>query len=347
MFLCLSMLKNIPGYLLLALLSVVSISASAQNTDTVKKSDVKIDTALLNRYHIDPHKNALPVRSRTIQIKQELIPVTMLDYHVSYWRKWITLGVNFNQSSFSNNYAAGGANAIAVGGNFEYKSEYRKGSLDYVTDLQMRYAKAKNKGQAARKSDDWLFFDNKLATQMSKSWFFFGSITFQSQFDNGYNYNSDGSLTLNSQFMAPGYLTESIGFEYKPKPWFDLRIGTGTARQTFLVNDTLYKHNGGNNYGVPQGKKFYNDLAFQMVQTTDAFLDSKHTLRFSERYALFVPYQKNVKFISHRVDATLYAQVTRMVNVSFNTTFIYDRSSRRDPQASEGLALGLIYRFPY
>jgi hypothetical protein len=43
----------------------------------------------------------------------------------------------------------------------------------------------------------------------------------------------------------------------------------------------------------------------------------------------------------------LYAQVTRLVNVSFNTTFIYDRTAQRDPQASEGLALGLVYRFPY
>lgn len=346
------MLKNIPGYFLSALLTVASLSASAQNTDSLKKDSVKIDTALLNKYHIDAPKNSLPVRNRSIQIKQELIPVTMLDYHISYWRKWITLGINFNQSSFSNNYAAGGANAMAIGGNFEYKAEYRKGTLDYVTDLQMRYAKAKNKGQGARKSDDWLLFDNKIATQLSKSWFFFGSLTFQSQFDQGFNYDytfADGhhGPSIISQFMAPGYLTESLGFEYKPKPWMDVRIGTGTARQTFMLKDSLFVANGGNNYGVPYGKKFFNDLAFQMVQTSDAFFDKKHSLHLVERYALFIPYQKNVKFISHRVDATLYAQVTRLVNVSFNTTFIYDKSAQRDPQASEGLALGINYRFPY
>jgi len=341
------MLKNIPGYLLLSLLLVASFSASAQNNDASKKDSVKIDTTLLNKYHIDGPKNSLPARTRTIQIKPEYIPVTMLDYHINYWRKWITFGLNFNQSSFSNNYVAGGANAIAIGGNFEYKSEYRKGTLDYVTDLQMRYAKAKNKGQAARKSDDWLFFDNKVATQMSKSWYFFGSVTFQSQFDKGFSYNKDGSLSLISRFMAPGYLTESLGFEYKPVGWFDLRIGTGTARQTFVIDTTLYHKIGRNNYGVPVGKTFHNDLAFQLVQTVDKYLDQRKTLRIVERYALFIPYEKNIKFITHRVDATLYAQVTRLVNVSFNTTFIYDRTAQRDPQASEGLALGLVYRFPY
>ncbi|MDB5157377.1 MAG: hypothetical protein JWR50_2084 [Mucilaginibacter sp.] len=339
------MSRNVSGYLFLVLL-MTAMSAVAQKADSLKKDSVKLDTAVLNRYHIDPKKNSLPVRTRVVQIDRENIPVNLLDYKINYWRKWISLQINFSQSSFSNNYVAGGANAIAIGEKFDYKAEYHKGTFDYVTELQANYAKAKNKGQAARKSDDWLFFDNKIATQMSKSWFFFGSVTFQSQFDNGYNYNGNGSLTLNSQFMAPGYLTESVGFEYKPKPWFDLRIGTGTARQTFMANDTLYKNNGGNNYGVPQGKKFYNDLAFQMVQTTDAYLDKKHTLHLVERYALFVPYQKNVKFISHRVDASLYAQITRLVNVSLNTTFIYDKSATRDPQASQGLALGVYYRFP-
>jgi len=346
------MLKNIPGYILLALLTAGCFTATAQSTDSLKKDSVKIDTALLNKYHIDAPKNALPVRSRTIQIKQELIPVTMLDYHFSYWHKWITLGINFNQSSFSNNYQSGGANSMAISGNFEYKAEYRKGTLDYVTDFIGQYGKTKNKGQGPRKIQDRLYFDNKIAAQMSKSWFFFGSLTFESQFDQGFNYDyvrPDGvpQAAVISQFMAPGYLTESIGFEYKPKPWLDVRIGTGTARQTFLLRDSLYVPNGGNNYGVPYGKKFYNDLAFQMVQSTDTYFDKKHALHFIERYALFIPYQKNVKFISHRVDATLYAQVTRLVNVSFNTSFIYDKSATRDPQASEGLALGINYHFPY
>jgi hypothetical protein len=341
-----------PGYIFFVLL-MSALSAAAQNTAPTRKDTVRIDTILINKYHIDPPKNAIPVRTRVLGLKQDYMPIPlMLNYQVNYWRKWITLGINFNQSSFSNNYVSGGANAMAVGGNFEYKAEYRKGTFDYVTDLQMRYAKAKNKGQGARKSDDWLFFDNKIATQLSKSWFFFGSLTFQSQFDQGFNYDytfKDGhhGPAVISQFMAPGYLTESVGFEYKPKPWFDLRIGTGTARQTFMVKDSLFVVNGGNNYGVPLGKKFYNDLAFQMVQTTDAYLDKGHGLHLVERYALFIPYQKNIKFTSHRVDATLYARVTRLVNVSFNTTFIYDRSAQRDPQASEGLALGINYRFPY
>jgi len=344
------MSRNVPGYLLLVLL-MTAMSAAAQKADSLKKDSVKIDTAILNRYHIEPKKNSLPVRTRVIQIERENIPVNLIDYKMNYWRKWITLSINFNQSAFSNNFAAGGANAIAVNGSFEYKSEYHKGSFDYVPDLIFRYAKSKNKGQGPRKTDDYLFFDNKVATQLSKSWFFFGSLTFQSQFDKGYNYDAPDYLSglkpaLISRFLAPGYLTESLGFEYKPNNWYDLRIGTGTARQTFMIDTTVYHNNGGNNNNVPIHKTFHNDLAFQLVTTVIKPLDKKNKININVRYQLFVPYQENIKFTSHRIDGTLTAQVTRLFGVSFNSTFIYDKSQKPGPQGSEGLGMGINYRFP-
>ncbi|MCC8424547.1 DUF3078 domain-containing protein [Mucilaginibacter sp. UR6-11] len=343
-FLCLSMLKNLPGYIVVIGLLTAVLPAAAQNADSLKKDSVKLDTAVINKYHIDPRKNSLPVRTRSIQIKQEIIPVSMLDYRVSYWRKWISLGINFNQAAFSNHYSSGGTNAIALGANFDYRTEYRKGALDYVGELNFIYGKSKNKGQGSRKSNDRLFLDNKIATQLSKSWFFFGSLTFESQFDKGYIYDDNGPSRLISNFMAPGYLTESVGFEFKPKPYFDLRIGTGTARQTFVVDTTLY-HNQGGNYGVPIGKKFHNDLAFQVVAVFDK--DIARNMHLNARYALFIPYEKRITFITHRVDAVLAARVNRLISVTINGTFTYDKTANPKPQGTESMALGILYRFPY
>ena len=228
---------------LLFLLSfTVALSANAQTTDTVKKDTVKIDTAKLNNYRIQTKKNAIPVPPTPIQIQQELIPVTMLDYKISYWRKYVTFGLNFSQAAFSDNYAAGGVTAVALTSNFIYRTEYNKAPFSYTSELNLLYGKSKNKGQSSRKSNDRIFFDNKIATQMSKHWFFFGSLTFESQFDTGYQYDGTGvnPPILISNFMAPGYLTESIGFEYKPTSYFDLRFGTGTARQTFVLDDKVF-----------------------------------------------------------------------------------------------------------
>jgi hypothetical protein len=334
------MSKISPGLILFLLFT---LSASAQKTDSLKA-----DTNLLNRYRIDPRKNALPIRSRPIQISEQQIPVDLLDYKVSYWHKNVVFGLNFSQSAFSNNWSAGGVNAVALGTNFDFKAEYSKSPFDYTSELNLIYGISKNKGQTSRKTNDRIFFDNKVATQLSKHWFFFGSLTFESQFGPGYTYeDADGNVLDNglliSNFMSPGYLTESLGFEYKPVKYFDLRLGTGTAKQTF-VEDTTIHRNQPDNYGVPVGKTFMNQLAFQLVASIDK--DLMPNLHINARYALFIPYQQGLSYTTHRLDATLTAKVNRLINVTLNGTFLYDKNTSPKPQGTEGLALGVNYKFP-
>jgi len=239
-------------------------SAFAQNTDTLK-----VDTNLLNKYRLEPRHNALPLRVRPLQISEEQIPVQLLDYKVSYWRKTVVFGLNFNQSAFTSNWSAGGVSSLALGTNFDFKTEYNKSPLDYTTELNLQYGVAKNKGQTQRKTNDRIFLDNKIATQLSKHWYLFGSLSFESQFAPGYTYtDANGNAVddglLISNFMSPGYFTESLGLEYKPVKYFDLRLGTGTAKQTFVVDTTIHR-NQPDNYGVAIDHTFLNQLAFQMV----------------------------------------------------------------------------------
>jgi len=323
------------------------LSAKAQKTDTIKRDSVKIDTNLLNKYRIGPGKNMLPYLFRPVQLNEDRIPVSFPDYKVSYWHKSIIFGLNFSQSAFTSNYSAGGVSSVALGSNFDFKAEYNKTPADYVTELNLLYGLSKSKGQGSRKTNDRIFFDNKLGTKLSKHWQFFGSLTFESQFTNGYNYvtNADGSVSPQtiSSFMAPGYLTESIGFEYKPTKYFDLRLGAATDRQTFVEDTTIY-HNLPANYGVVPGHTFLNELASQVVATFDK--DLMKNMHLNVRYALFIPYQQPPAYISHRVDATLTAKVNRLIAVTMNGTFLYDKNTSDQVQGTEGLALGVVYKFP-
>jgi Protein of unknown function (DUF3078) len=338
------MLKFIFGGVIL---TVLALSVQAQNTDTIKKT-LKIDTNLLNKYRIEPPKNALPFIFKPIRLGEELVPVSMPDYKVSYWHKSLVFSLNFSQSAFTDNYSAGGVSSIALGTNIDFKTEYNKAPLDYTSELNLVYGISTTKGQGSRKTNDRIFFDNKIGTQMSKKWLFFGSLTFESQFSKGYNYtNPDGTNATVpyeiSNFMAPGYLTESIGFEYKPVKYFDLRLGAATVRQTFVSDTTIY-HNQPDNYGVTPGKTFRNDLASQVVATFDK--DIMKNVHLNVRYALFVPYQQALDFTSHRVDAVLTAKVNRLIQVAINGTFLYDKNTEPGVQATEGLSLGVVYKFP-
>ncbi|HVV55661.1 MAG TPA: DUF3078 domain-containing protein, partial [Mucilaginibacter sp.] len=226
--------------------------------------------------------------------------------------------------------------------------EYNKTPFDYATETNLIYGVAATKGQGSRKTNDRIFLDNKIATRISKLWYFFGSLSFESQFAAGYTYtdlsgNPAPQGLIISNFMAPGYLTESIGFEYKPNKYYDLRIGTGTAKQTFLVDTAIY-HNLPENYGVKPGHTFYNQLAVQAVGTVDK--DLMKNLHLTARYAIFIPYIQPLAYTTHRLDATLTAKVNRLINVSMNATLLYDKNTAHGPQATEGLSMGVAYTFP-
>jgi hypothetical protein len=361
------------GLVLFFLLFALTFSARAQQTDSlrrvtdslrrvdsVRREQFKLDTNLINRYHVEPPRNALPQRLRPFQIQPERIPVTMLDYKVSYWRKSVIVGINFSQSAFSDNWAGGGVNSFALNSNIDYRLEYNKQPFDYTTELILLYGRSKNRGQLSRKTNDRIFWDNKVSSQLSKSWFFFGSLSFESQFDRGFSYDPSGvnRPQIISRFLAPGYITESVGFEYKPSKVFDLRLGTGTARQTLVLDKAVF--NGQSTaYGVESGRTFRNELAFQVVALFDK--DIMQNIHLTSRYALFIPYGRSLQNIDHRLDVTLAAKVNRLISLTITGVALYDKEAtdalyknqgngakgKGVPiQSNENLAIGILYRFP-
>jgi hypothetical protein len=325
-------------FLFLFLLFVVSSHLLAQEIDTIPISTKDLDIKL--------KRSPLPSRIGAISFNPvSLNPVTV-DAKVNYWKTKTQVGININQAAFSDNWKNGGVNSFALGGLINYKAEYSKESYSYVSEVILQYGKVKNKSQLQKKTTDRIYWDNKAAIQLSKNWYFFGSINFESQFDRGFAYSRDASgneiESLLSRFMAPGYLTESVGFEYKPNKFFSTRIGTGTARQTFVLDTTIYLTNP-NNFGVVKGKNFRNELAFQVVTAYEKEIFTNILLK--TRYNMFIPYD-NFGHIDHRLDINMVAKVNRYMNVSITGVGLYDRDTDAKIQGSQTLALGLTFIFP-
>ena len=326
-------------------LTVIFIILGYTSISFAQKSDNEADTLLLKDLKQYPRRNSLPVRRPVLFPEAvSLNAASSLELKVNYWKDLISFGVNINQASFTENWGAGGVNSLALGGQFSYKTDFTRDDKNFVSELITQYGKLKNKDQLSRKTADRIFWDNKVALKLSKSWYFFGSLNFESQFDLGYSFSKDAQgnekRTLLSKFMAPGYLTESIGFEYKPVKYFFLRIGTGTARQTFVLDTNLYKTNP-KNFGVTQGKNFRNELAFQLVSSFDKEIAKNLTLK--SRYTMFANYEK-LSSIDNRLDVTLIAAVNRLINVSIAGTILYDDDTANKIQASQAMSFGLVYK---
>ncbi|MEE1946381.1 DUF3078 domain-containing protein [Pedobacter sp. KR3-3] len=325
---------------LLSLLFVVILSfhAVAQEADTIPISTKDLDIRL--------KRSPLPSRMGTLQFQPVVLKPALVNAKVNYWKTKTSVGININQAAFSDNWKGGGVNSLAIGGLVNYKAEYSKESYSYVSEVILQYGKVKNKAQLQKKTTDRIYWDNKAAIQLSKNWYFFGSINFESQFDKGFSYSKDAQgnekENLLSKFMSPGYLTESIGFEYKPNKFFSTRIGTGTARQTFVLDTAIWRTNS-NNFGVVKGKNFRNELAFQIVSSFEKEVFTNIMLK--TRYNMFIPYD-NFGHIDHRLDVNIMAKVNRYINVSLTGVGLYDRDTDLKIQGSQTLALGLMFTFP-
>lgn len=285
--------------------------------------------------------------AKGLQIKQINVPIPKLGLEVDYWKHWTKFGINANQASFSENWNAGGVNSVAIGGTFWHKSDYNKDRFNFVTEFDFKYGKIWNKDQLAKKNLDRLFWDNKLAYKFTDTWALYFSFTFESQFDVGYKYDAKGENITDtvSAFLAPGYFTESFGFEYKPDKTFSLRLGTGTARQTIIADDRIAPPIEATRpvYGVEPGKKFKNDLAFQITANLDRNLSQNLSLK--ARYNLFADY-KDISDPDHRLDATLSAKVTSLVNVALSGIIVYNSDESSKVQYNQALTLGVIYALP-
>lgn len=269
------------------------------------------------------------------------------------WKTDIQTGLNLNQASYSANWKAGGVNSIALSTFLNAKVVRKAANNEWINDLQLLYGSVKNEGQAVRKNADRIFFDSKYSRSISKHWNAFASINFMSQFDAGYEYKTDKgveSVKRISGFFAPAYLTEALGFEYKPVSYFSTQLGVGALRQTFVTDQTLYdKYDStakerNELYGVKRGDNIRDQIVFQLVANFDKEIMKNVTLK--ARYMGLLDYNRlDSKYVVSRFDLSLTAKVNRYISTNITGVVLYDYDQDKDVQYSQVLSLGILYTF--
>lgn len=268
----------------------------------------------------------------------------------SNWKKSFKSGLNLNQSSFSSNWKAGGVNSFGFNAFMNYKANYTKDLNSWTNEFDFLYGMVNNQGQGYRKTLDRIFIDTKYGRKLSDNWDFFVALNFSSQFAKGYKYTKDANgveqSSLISDFLAPAFITSSIGFEYHPDESFKLRLAPMAPRLTVVRNSELYTAvDSVAPYGVEIGKTVrVEGLAFQMLAEYNKEIAENLNLKW--RYMMFANYQTfEGKKIDHRVDLNLTAKVNKFVDVSLGGILLYDYDQDTSVQLSQAFSLGVLYSF--
>jgi hypothetical protein len=264
----------------------------------------------------------------------------------SYWSNETEFGANLNQGSYSTNWTGGAVSSLAFGVFLNALREYKKEKNSWRNDLQAQYGIVKNRNQESRKSLDRLFFDTKYGRQLTPHWSFIVNVNLLTQFTPGYEYEKlpMGEVEQNkvSGFFSPAYLTEAVGIEYKPVPYFFITFSPGAVRQTIVADLDLYK-TFPKNYGVPIGQRVRTELALlQLIANFNKDIAKDINLKF--RYQMFANYQ-NLRAIDNRFDGMLTAKINKYWNVNLGLIMIYDEDQSTKIQLAQSLSIGFLYTF--
>lgn len=266
----------------------------------------------------------------------------------SYWKKSFKGGLNINQAAFSSNWTGGGVNSIGLNANLNYKANYKNGKHSWDNAIDLLYGFVNNDGQGFRKTVDRIYLDTKYGHQLSDKWSLYVSMNILTQFAPGYKYEEDingvEQSILISDFLAPAFITNAWGFQYKPVDYFFVRISPFAPRVTIVRDSENYTAvDPLTPYGVEIGETVrWEWLAFQLVSEFDKDIATNINLKM--RYVMFANYETlEMKTIDHRFEAMFAAKVNKFISANLGGILLYDFDQDSGAQFTQVFSLGFTY----
>lgn len=233
------------------------------------------------------------------------------------WEKGLTVGVQFTQSSF-HQWVAGGQNSYSYAGLANLFANYSKNKVRWNNTLDMNYGSFKQGDSPLVKSDDRLELNSVLGVEADKKWFYAAQLNYRTQFTPGYRIDDVSKIRI-SDFLAPAYLTTSLGMEFRPKKDLSWLISPLTGKTTFVLAESLSSQG---LFGVAAGENVrYEFGGLTRVTWKDKLIKNVNIIT---NLTLFSNYTENPQNIDVNWDLLLIFRVNKFINFTFTTVFIYD-----------------------
>lgn len=262
------------------------------------------------------------------------------------WKREIKLAINATQAAFSTNFVGGGVNSLGLGTQFQMKGARDGGrpwTLDY--EILLEYGIQQIRGQSMRKTLDRIWLDGKVARKIAPHWAVFAGANLLTQFDAGFQFGQDAqnreTRLLLSRLFAPAYLGQQLGIEYKPVDYFWARLGLGSSRVTFVLDENVYR-GAPTAFGVPFGKQVRWEGGLQL--NSDFKKEIAKNISLQMTLYMFTPYTGDspLKNIDTRFDAAFVAKVNSWLTVTLSGTALYFKDQAPEWQTAQFLALNFL-----
>lgn len=304
----------------------------------------------------------IPLIISTVSLAQEKDDTdgATIDPDAPRWLLKSIFGINGTQSSFVN-WNAGGRNNISLLGFISATAVYDTPFLDWDNSLDIALGGLQylDGSEGLQKTDDRLEISSKLGYRLNEKKDFYLSFVggFRTQFMDGFNFPNDSARQ--STFMAPGYLSSSIGIDYKPNDNFTVFVSPFSVKFTIVRDQTLANLGA---FGVTPAVTDLNGNVITPGQTFRSELGAFVRIRYNReifeniemktRLELFSNYLDRPENIDVNSEILFNFKVNSWFSASANFNLIYDHDIQiTDANGNTGprtqfksvLGLGIAY----
>jgi hypothetical protein len=272
---------------------------------------------------------------------------------VRHWKFGGTSNFTFAQVGLKN-WIGGGQSSMSINSLQTLFLTQEREKFKWSNNLEWGYGTIRQGDLASNfiKSDDRFIFLSKGSRNMVDKWMLTGLLDVRTQMVAGYDFKRDAEGVLIkdmiSDFMAPGFVITSLGWEYRESENIFFVLSPITSKVTVVLHDRFAQEG---RFGVVPGRNIRSEIG--------AFVNARYKKQLFEnvtldtRINLFGNYQ-NFKSIDVNSEILLLMKINKYLTTTFSVHIIYDDdidilradgSQGPDIQVKQVLNVGLMYKF--
>ncbi len=276
----------------------------------------------------------IPIVARGNPATQSDKPASAPADSLNVWIPTMVTALNLSQIAFSN-WTQGGSNALSWTATANVGYNYKSMTWGLQNHLRASYGRSKIGGQTSITTDNSLLLENVLTYNLGWATNPFFSNTVITTIAEGYSYAASVPVPI-ANFFDPGYVTQSLGFEYTRTDNFSTRLGLAT-QEVFTNKYRQYTDNPSTTDKVEAFK-----LETGLESVTRAKLQIADNMLFTTGLRLFTRF-KDLSVWDVRWENLIAAKISSYINVNFVYDLVYQKDQSLRTQMKEGLQVGLTY----